>query len=312
MAGEYEQMTYGWDAAANLVEDVTDIIYELVPLDTPVYMSIGDNKATGIEHTWQRRALTTRQHNALAEGYTYTFGTNRLPSRLRNINQILGKNIRVSESNQAVMHYAIADVYGDQAELKMKELKTDAEHAILVGTLASGFTDVARQMNGLITVISASNSTTYTDASGATFTESHLNDFIQRAWDCGGAPKDAFMGGRMKRKISSFTAGSTNYRYLSADEQRVINTISIYESDFFPVTTHLSRDIPNAAGGANFPGILLLDVEICKKSWLRRVKHEMTAKVASSKDGILEMEFTVEWGEIYGHYYATNVHVPTV
>ena len=57
-------------------EDLTDVIYDISPTDTPIMSSIGKTKATAINHEWQTDSLAAATtNNALVEGATATEGT---------------------------------------------------------------------------------------------------------------------------------------------------------------------------------------------------------------------------------------------
>lgn len=293
----------------SIVEDVTDVIFQITPEDTPFFEISGEARGIAITHEWQERSLTTRQDNAKPEGFSYDFTLSQtLPSRVSNIMQIIGKEIRVSASHQAVSHYAITDLFADQMQQRMTELKTDVEHTLIRGTLASGnATDASRRMYGFLQAISNFASTTYTDYTATvTLTETLLNQWIETSWGVGGEPRDAIMHGRLKRNVSSFSAEGT--RFVPHDSGRVVNTISFYESDFFPVQLHLSRDMPTSASSGH--DLVLVDRTMLRKAFLRPFVAEMVPKTADSVDGAITTELTLEWGNADAHFYARNV-VPT-
>jgi hypothetical protein len=287
----------------SIAEDVTDIIYQITPEDTPFFNSTGDTQSRGVVHEWQVRDISTRNANAHGEGFTYSFTTAmELPSRVTNLTQIMEKDVRVSETEIAVNHYAIGNLFADQMQIRMVEYKTDHERALLQGTLATGSaTDAARSFQGFVAAI-GSNASTYTNGIGtATMTETLFNDAIQQAWDIGGEPQDCFVGGRAKRFISSFTDNLT--RFIPADQQRQVNTISLYESDFFPVRVHLSRDVLNQNILSTYTGhqFIFADLTMIKKAWLRRPSSSRVPKTADSADGVIVCESTLEWGNASAH-----------
>ena len=49
-------------------EDLSDIIYNISPTDTPFMSSIGKEKATGVLHEWQTDALRAAGANQQIEG----------------------------------------------------------------------------------------------------------------------------------------------------------------------------------------------------------------------------------------------------
>lgn len=291
------------------VEDVSDIIFQITPEDTPFSNMIGNTRSLSVVHQWQVRSLTTRQHNSQPEGFTYDFlSASRLPSRLDNLNQIFSQDVRVSRTQQETEHYAIGDMFGDQAEQALVEHGTDIEHTLIQGTTVSGTaTDVDRQLSGIIEHLQAgSGSSTSFGGTNVTFDETALNDSVELVWDAGGEARDVFVHGTMKRRISGFTASNT--QFIPADEQRTVRTISVYETDFFPVQIHLSRDIPSAgkstiAASYSGHGLLFVDRTMLNKAWIHRTTVERVPKTADSMDGVITSELTLEVGNRNAHYY---------
>lgn len=298
--------------ASTIVTDVTDVIYQITPEDTPFFHLCGDVPANVAApwHQWQMRALDVRNPNIQFEGRAYTFtSAMRLPSRQGNVLQILDKDIRISGTNQAIDHYAIPNMLADQSEVKLTELKTDIEHALLRATLNTGGTATARQMAGIVPM-AQSNGSMYTNASQATFTENRFNGALEQGWTNGADLKDCLVDGRMKRMISNFSGN--NARVLNADAGRLVNTISVYESDYGPVNIHLCRDVPTLFAGASMTRTLVfVDKSHLNKAWLRPVTVQRTAKVADSDDAIAQAELTLEWGNPNSHfvYFNTSANI---
>lgn len=293
---------------SSIAEDVTDIIYQITPEDTPFMNMIGRGSASNVFHQWQLRSINTRQDDAKLEGFLYTFtNANQLPTRMANFNQIFSEEVRVSNTHQAVQHYAIDSLFADQMEVEMVGLKTNIEHALIQGTLASGNTGVPTRLGGIIQLIT-SGITTFTDFSGAvTLSETNYNDMVQVAWESGGEPRDVLARARLKRRISSFTGGSQ--KFIPADEQRAVNTIGFYESDFMTQQIQLSRDIPAQGihAGYSGEGLLMVDRTACKTAFLRPIIAKRTPDIADSNDGVIVGELTLEVGNPLMHVFTHRV-----
>lgn len=274
---------------ASIKESVMQTIFQITPEDTPYFNMIDDGEANSPNHQWQTRALTTRQDNAQVEGATFTFAAPNTPSRVTNLTQIIEKTARVSGTNQASQMHAISDLVADQIELRMVEWKTDTEHALLRGSQASGnASDTARRMTGLLNAVTT-NATAF--ASGVTLGETELNDLLENIWNSGGKPADVLVHGFLKRRISSFSGNAT--KNFDQTERKVVNTISIYDSDFSVVAVQLSRDMPN---GAAANALVAIDRSMFGKAWLRRPTVERSPKVADSIDTVILGELTHEYG----------------
>jgi len=272
----------------SIAEDVTNIIYQITPEDTPFYNMIADRSSNSPKHEWQVRSLSTRADNATVEGASYTFAAPVLPTRAENLTQIVKKDVRISGTSQATARHAISDLVSDQMEQRMIEWKTDAEHALLRGSDASGnASDTARRMNGLLNAVTSNVSS----VSGETITETIFNDLLQDVWDSGGKPRDVLCHGYLKRRISSFVGNAT--KNFNQGEKKVQNVISMYESDFSTVAVQTSRDMPNSAGEHT---IAVLDRDLFAKAWLRPVITKRVAETADSIDIVILGELTLEFG----------------
>ena len=133
-------------------EDVSDIITNISPSDTPIYSRIGKTKATQTNHEWLEDILGTAQANAYPEGYTY-FTMNVTPrQRLNNYTQIMHRGIQVTDSQEAVLHYGVRSEMAYQMTKTLKELAFDCENAIITqATQNPGdiTTPTPRQFGGL-------------------------------------------------------------------------------------------------------------------------------------------------------------------
>ena len=49
--------TFGTSTGIGLREDLTDVIYNISPTETPFMSTIGKNKATAVYHEWQTDTL---------------------------------------------------------------------------------------------------------------------------------------------------------------------------------------------------------------------------------------------------------------
>ena len=293
----------------SVVTDVTDIIFQITPEQTP-FFHICDDKPASVNapwHQWQRRELTVAQDNAQYEGFNYTFTSpSRLPTLDGNVLQIFAQDIRISNTNQAIGHYGIPNMRADQVQVQLAELKTHIELALLKGTLATGATGTARRLNGIIPQCMSSVSM-FTNASSNTFSESRFNGMLEQGWTAGAALRDVFVDGRMKRMISTFTGSA--FRAIAAEDQKVVTAIDVIYSDFGPVNIHLGHPscIPTINTGTSLARMVLaVDKTHLAKAWLRPIGVEPAAKIADSTDYMATGELTFEWGHRLAHFLYWN------
>lgn len=111
------------------------------------------------------------------------------------------------------------------------------EHAFIRGSIASGDGSTARRMAGALNYITT-NATTV--ASETKLTESFFNGLGELIYNQGGVPDEVYVGARLKRIISSFSANSV--RNVASDDQRLVLSTDVYESDFGMMKIFLCRD----------------------------------------------------------------------
>jgi len=75
-------------------EDLTDVIYNISPTDTPFMSSVGKTNATAVYHEWQTDSLAdATTANAVVEGADATSATLAPTTRVGNRTQISQKTI---------------------------------------------------------------------------------------------------------------------------------------------------------------------------------------------------------------------------
>ena len=319
--------TYGGSyTTGTLKYDVSEAIHRITPEDTPFFNMIGDTTATAVTHEWLSEVLVTRAKNAVAEGAA--FGSYVKPiaqTRRSNRVQTLSKNLTVSRLLQRVKQYGVSDMFGSNLMKRMIEWKTDCEHALIRGSQADGSSGAAAYLAGamwLLTVdddgTAAPNQTAHgTGTSGAgnygadaTFTEVAFNDVMQGCWETGGKPADVLCGPRAKRRISTFTDSAT--KFFNSDDRKVINTISVYESDFATVQVHLSRDVRDGVDVANSgekddtSDVLFVTRDMFKKAWIDKPFVVKVPQTGDSQEAVILGDLTLEGGNSGAH--ATIVH----
>ena len=83
-------------------EDLSDMIWDVSPSDTPFLSAIPKTKAKGVNHEWQTDAIASAGANAQLEGDDATALDRASTTRLGNYTQILTKNIAVTGTQEAI------------------------------------------------------------------------------------------------------------------------------------------------------------------------------------------------------------------
>ena len=238
-------------------EDLSEIIYNISPTETPFISAIGKEKATGVLHEWQNDQLRAAAANAQVEGDEIAFTAVVPTTRVNNRTQISRTSVIVSGTQDTVNSAGRNNELAYQISKSSKELKRDMEVVLTANQSAAvGGAAAARTSSGLTSWIQANTSvgtngangqvggvdspgTLRTDGTQRAFTEAQLKDVVKQCWDSGGDPSMIMLGSFNKQKLSGFTGGST--KMTQADDKKLVAAIDIYESDFGSMTVVPNR-----------------------------------------------------------------------
>ncbi len=211
-------------------ESLLDIVVNIDPTEHQLVSGLQRSSATNTLHEWVEDTLESVGVNAQYEGGAAPTDGASNPSRKQNITQIFAKTAVVTGTEQAVNRVG-GDRMAYEVTKKLKALKNDIEYAIVRGSIASGVASnagsgSARQLKGIKNWITTNTS----NYSGATLTETVLNDMFESVWNGSGKEVNAvYTSMKGKRRISGFTAGNT--KNVEASDKRLVNAVDVYQSD---------------------------------------------------------------------------------
>ena len=274
-------------------EDVSEIITNIAPYDTPLYSRIGRTKATQVLHEWLEDGLGEAEENKQPEGYTY-FTVNAEPrKRLSNVTQIMHRGVQVTDTQEAVLHYGLRSEIAYQMQKNMKELAFDCEKALLTqdNPPIQGSMTEARQFAGLPYWITT-NVLTANAARALTF--DLINNALEQVWNCGGKPSVLLVSPRNKRVVSTFTAG--NIKYMEGNKtHKLTQMISVLETDFGTLQCLTDRFMENDK-------VYGLSPEYIKKAFLRNFKTGEIPKINDMGRRMINGEWTLEMRAEKAHF----------
>lgn len=274
-------------------EDLMDLLSDVSPDENPLSTMFGTSTAKGTFHEWTEDYISRPSSVASsAEGKTTTYSDLTQPSRRTNWTHIISQSFRVSGTESAVAVAGMGDPYKYQQAKALRTWKNNLEYALLRSTAASGSSGVARTMVGISAVVTSH----YTNRnSGTSLTEDMLLDGIQDVWTDVGRDSvcDLILTTMpLKRRISSFTAGST--KNVDASDKRLTRPVEIYESDAGVVRIMAHKDVRNAAATPG-PELLGLREDKWRIAYLRRPFTEKRPKDGDYEAGEIIGEMTLEY-----------------
>lgn len=229
----------------NNAEDVSDVIYNVSPFDTPLFSMAQKQKAEATYTEWPIESLTAVDTaNANIEGDDATIDASTTPSRVGNYTQLMDKTLSISTTQQQIRKYGVPDEWAHQKVKKGKELKRDWEAiATLNQARVVGAAGTAQKMRSLPSWITTNDSrgaggadgsatTAATDGTQRNFTEALFRAVvILCATNSGEMPTVVMAGITGRANLSSQLSGNTT-KFKDMQDGVLNASITVYRSDF--------------------------------------------------------------------------------
>ena len=306
--------TYG---AIGIREDLSNIIYNISPTDTPFLSGCGRGSADNTTFEWQTDELKTVAMNTQIEGNDYASTAATEPRRLTNYTQISATQVQSSGTAEAVDFAGRKSTQAYQLAKRAKEMKRDMEYMLLQGTVkVLGSSGTARETAAFSTWVgtnSASTSNVVAASTGAGITNSGastypdgttnsatgganttttialINNVAERIWNLGGTPDTILCNGTVKGTISSSTVGGAvvaapRKDIGSKDNITAVNAVDVLVTDFGTFKVVPDRHIP--ATNVDF-----IDFDLWSVDYLRPFRTETLAKSGDSVKQLLIAEY---------------------
>jgi len=298
--------TYQTYTAIGMREDLSDVIYDISPTDTPFMSSIGKTKATATYHEWQTDALAAAALGGAVEGADASSITAAPTTRIGNRTQIFTKSVAVAGTLEAVDKAGRKSEKAYQLAKVSAELKRNIELTLLSNQVSSaGNSSTARTMGGLQAwlnsnydggtdgVAGSGGTTARVDGTDRTFTEDILKVVIKEVYQSGGNPKVLMVNPAHKQLVSAF-AGIAAQRYMAPGNEptTIIGAADVYMSDFGTVSVVPNRfmNSVNACDETAF----IVDPDMAAVAYLRPFQTIELAKTGDSEKTQLLAELTLE------------------
>ena len=289
-------------------EDLSDVIYNISPTDTPFMSSVGKTKATAVYHEWQTDALAAAVgNNAAVEGADATSLTVTPTARVGNRTQISTKTVQIAGTEETINKAGRKSEKAYQLAKASSELKRDMEKTLLSNNVAAaGDSTTARTLGGLQAWLNtnavlgsggtAGSGGTTARASGtdAAFTEAMLKSAVKQAFVQGGNPTVLMVTPTQKQVVSGF-AGIAAQRYEAPSNAptTIVGAADVYLSDFGTLSVVPNRFMTGDSGDGGEVAFVL-DPEYAAVAYLRPFMTNELAKTGDSEKTQLLVEYTLE------------------
>ena len=293
-------------------EDLSNIIYNISPMQTPFMSSIGKRSINNVVFDWQTEVLATPVATGELEGFELSRSAAVATTRVSNVAMISKRDATVSGSQESSDPAGKRSEMAHQLAIMSKALKRDMEEALCQkGAKTTGNATTARVTGGFESWITSNDSrgsggastgggAAPTDGTQRALTETLLKDVLQLCFENGGEPSLAICGPHNKQVISGFT-GRTQARQM-IDANTVEASVSIYSSDFGElkiVPSNRSRE----------RSLLLVDPEYAKVCYLRDFKTVDIATIGDAMTKMIVVEYGLEVSNEAAHGVVADLNV---
>tara|TARA_Y100001937_G_scaffold106996_1_gene149261 strand:+ start:3880 stop:4866 length:987 start_codon:yes stop_codon:yes gene_type:complete len=285
-------------------EDVSDIIYNISPTDTPFMEMIGTRDVGNTNFEWLLESLPAPDSTtAVLEGNEFSADTAINQTRTSNVCQISVRTAQTTGTQAATSNYGFAQEHAHQLALAGRILKNNVEAALVSNNpKVAGGSSTARQTRGLEHWIvtnddrgpgsstagaqAASETAAMTDADATrAFTETLLSSTMQTAFAAGAEPSVMMCGPFNKRAISEMTGrGGTQ---VQVTPEMVTSNVTIYASDFGDLRVVVNRKQRDRT-------VFLIDPEYFKVAYLRPFTQQEISKIGDAERSQILVEYGLE------------------
>ena len=299
-------------------EDLSDVIYNIAPMDTPFLSGCAKMSADNTKFEWQVDSITAGAANRQIEGDDSPDATARsLPTRLDNYTQISRYIAQTSGTDDAVDYAGHGKHQAYQLAKLGKRMKRDMEVMLTQNIVkAAGDSTTGRQTAGVPawintahvaggsggTGVAGSLGTTAltNNTSTAACSEANIKATIKECYDAGGEPDIMLVPSAVKQTISGLaSAGSGSTAFGIPPRNQVsgkggataIAAVDIYVSDFGSFKIVPDRNLSKDGPGSVAANVFFLDMDYWGVAWLRPFQTQTLAKTGDSTKQMLLGEY---------------------
>ena len=249
--------------AVGIREDLSDVITNVSPEETPFFTKCRKTTARNTLVEWQTDALRSSAANAHIEGNDTTADAMTATTRLNNRTQIFKNAVTIPDTDEGL------DKAGRQREVAYqvvkiaKEQKLDIEKALFDNNAkVAGNSTTARELAGAPSWMTSNitnqgsgganptgdGTDARTDGSQTAFTQADFDSCMQSIWENGGNPDTVYLSAFQMNVALDFTGNNNQRSAVQAGDERVIKSLAVYVTpwgtiEFIPSRENRSRDV---------------------------------------------------------------------
>lgn len=280
-----EANTFDSYDAVGIREDLTDIIYDVSPSDTPFYSACQKTKATNTLHEWQTDSLRAATTNAHIEGDATTAEARTATARLGNYTQIFKNAVIIPGTDEGLNKAGRAKEMAYQTLKIASEQKLDIEKALFDNNArVAGNGTTARELAGMPSWVktnidsgtngaaaAGTGADAYTDGTQRAFTQTLFDGVMQEVWTSGGNPDTVYLSPYQMNIGLGFVGNNNQRSNITAEAEKVIKHMSVYVTPWGTVEFVPSRQVRGR-------DVFIVQDDMFAVAVLRGTKNEELAK----------------------------------
>lgn len=303
---------------ATIREDLSDVIYNIAPMDTPFLSGCSKGKAENTLFEWQVDTIQAGSANRHLEGDDSpaprdTSGEQ--PTKLQNYTQISRAVNMTSGTDQVVNYAGRGKAQAYMLAKSGKRMKRDMEFMLTQNIVKSaGNTTSARATAGLPSWLNTGYVNGGTGSGGAgslgttamtngdalsAATEANIKSVIKACFDAGGQPDMILVPSVVKQTISglasvgsgSVSLGVPPRNNVGSGPATAVAAVDVYVSDFGTFKIVPDRNLATDSVGSVAGNAFFLDMDFWAINWLRPWHTETMAKTGDSIKQMLIAEY---------------------
>lgn len=249
--------------AVGIREDLSDIITNISPEETPFMTKSGKSRARNTLHEWQTDSLRASAANAHIEGDATTAEARSATTRLGNYTQIFKNAVVVPDTDEGLDKAGRAREIAYQVLKIGKEQKLDIEKALFDNNArVAGNSTTARELAGAPSWMTSNITNTgtggadptgdgtdaRTDGTQTAFAQADFDACMQSIWENGGNPDTVYLSASQMNVALGFTGNNNQRSNVQAGDERVIKSLAVYVTpwgsvEFVPSRENRARDV---------------------------------------------------------------------
>ena len=249
--------------AVGIREDLSDVITNISPEETPFMTKSAKSRARNTLHEWQTDSLRASAANAHIEGDATTANAASATTRLGNYTQIFKNAVVVPDTDEGLDKAGRAREIAYQTLKIAKEQKLDIEKALFDNNArAAGNSTTARELAGAPAWLTSNITNTgtggvdptgdgtdaRTDGTQTAFAQADFDSCMQSIWENGGNPDTVYLSAFQMNVALGFTGNNNQRSAVQAGDERVIKSLAVYVTpwgtvEFVPSRENRGRDV---------------------------------------------------------------------